>query len=88
LNSQKTANLARDDRVSLTIDHDASDIMAICSLSMAGHARVVTDMAEAGRVMKMLVRKDPEQTSLPGSMPCPHGRRRLPGKELGQRQEC
>ncbi|MCC2650775.1 MAG: pyridoxamine 5-phosphate oxidase family protein [Microvirga sp.] len=71
LNSQKAANLARDDRVSLTIDHDASDIMAICGLSMAGHARVVTDMAEAGRVMKMLVRKDPEQTSLPGSMPRP-----------------
>ena len=29
LDSQKAANLARDDRVSLTIDHDAPQIMAI-----------------------------------------------------------
>jgi nitroimidazol reductase NimA-like FMN-containing flavoprotein (pyridoxamine 5'-phosphate oxidase superfamily) len=33
--SQKAANLARDDRVSLTIDHDVSDPMAITGLSMA-----------------------------------------------------
>jgi nitroimidazol reductase NimA-like FMN-containing flavoprotein (pyridoxamine 5'-phosphate oxidase superfamily) len=71
LDSQKAANLARDDRVSLAIDHDTSDIMAISGLSMAGHARAVTDMAEAGRVMRMLVRKYPEQTSLPGPMPGP-----------------
>ena len=69
LDSQKAANLARDDRVSLTIDHDTSDIMAISGLSMAGHAQAVTNMAEAGRVMGMLVRKYPEQTSLPGPMP-------------------
>lgn len=71
LDSQKAKNLARDDRVSLTIDHDTSDIMAISGLSMAGHAQAVTDMAEAGRVMQMLVRKYPEQTSLPGPMPGP-----------------
>src|SRR5215211_7658126 len=57
LDSQKATNLARDDRVSLTIDHDTSDIMAITGLSMAGHAQAVTDLAEAGRVMKMRVRK-------------------------------
>ncbi|WP_262266157.1 pyridoxamine 5'-phosphate oxidase family protein [Microvirga yunnanensis] len=71
LNSQKAANLARDDRVSLTIDHDTSDIMAISGLSMAGRAQAVTDRAEAGKVMQMLVRKYPEQVSLPGPMPSP-----------------
>lgn len=69
--SQKAKNLAQDDRVSLTIDHDTSDIMAISGLSMAGHAQVVADMAEAGRVMQMLVRKYPEQTPAPGPMPGP-----------------
>lgn len=38
LDSQKAANLARDDRVSLTINGDASDLLAITGLSMAGHA--------------------------------------------------
>jgi nitroimidazol reductase NimA-like FMN-containing flavoprotein (pyridoxamine 5'-phosphate oxidase superfamily) len=71
LDSQKAKNLAQDDRVSLTIDHDTSDIMTISGLSMAGHAQAVPDMAEAARVMQMLVRKYPEQTSLPGPMPNP-----------------
>src|SRR5215213_434143 len=54
LDSQKAANLARDDRVSLTIDHDTADIMAISGLSMAGHARAVTDPAEASKILQML----------------------------------
>jgi hypothetical protein len=45
--------------------------MAISGLSMAGHAQAVTDLTEAGRVMQMLVRKYPEQASLPGPMPSP-----------------
>src|SRR5215212_2827098 len=49
--SQKAANLARDDRVSLTIDHDTSNIMAITGLAIAGHTQAVIDLAEAGRVM-------------------------------------
>jgi nitroimidazol reductase NimA-like FMN-containing flavoprotein (pyridoxamine 5'-phosphate oxidase superfamily) len=36
--SQKAQNLGRDDRISLTIDHDTSDPMAITGLSMAAHA--------------------------------------------------
>jgi nitroimidazol reductase NimA-like FMN-containing flavoprotein (pyridoxamine 5'-phosphate oxidase superfamily) len=36
--SQKAANLARDDRVSLTIDHDTPQVMEITGLSMAAHA--------------------------------------------------
>lgn len=71
LDSQKAANLARDDRVSLTIDHDTSDIMAITGLSMAAHAQAETDPVEAGKVMQMLMQKYPEQVSLPGPMPGP-----------------
>jgi len=48
LESQKAANLCRDDRVSLTIDHDTSEIMAITGLSMA--ARQIRKMA-ARRVL-------------------------------------
>src|SRR3954466_12734937 len=51
LDSQKATNLARDDRVSLTIDDDASDLMAITGLSMAAHAQAVVDPAEAGKVL-------------------------------------
>ena len=41
LDSQKAANLARDDRVSLTIDHDTPDLMEITGLAMAAHAQAV-----------------------------------------------
>jgi hypothetical protein len=41
IDSQKARNLAIDDRVAVTIDHDTSNIMAITGLSMAGHARPV-----------------------------------------------
>jgi nitroimidazol reductase NimA-like FMN-containing flavoprotein (pyridoxamine 5'-phosphate oxidase superfamily) len=50
LDSQKSRNLARDDRVSLTIDHDTPDLMAITGLSMAARAQAVTDRAEAEKV--------------------------------------
>src|SRR5262245_44203929 len=53
LDSQKAVNLARDDRVSLTIDHDTPDIMAITGLSMAARAEAVVDRDEAGKVLKM-----------------------------------
>jgi nitroimidazol reductase NimA-like FMN-containing flavoprotein (pyridoxamine 5'-phosphate oxidase superfamily) len=67
--SQKAGNLARDDRVSLTIDHDTPQVMDITGLSMAGHARRVSDQAEGERAMRMLMAKYPEQRSLPGPMP-------------------
>jgi nitroimidazol reductase NimA-like FMN-containing flavoprotein (pyridoxamine 5'-phosphate oxidase superfamily) len=69
--SQKAENLARDDRVSLTIDHDASQIMEITGLSMAARAKAVTEQAEAEKVLGLLSRKYPEQVSLPGPMPDP-----------------
>lgn len=71
LESQKAMNLARDDRVSLTIDHDASEIMEITGLSMAAHAEPVNDRDEAQKILNMLPLKYPEQKSLPVSMPAP-----------------
>jgi hypothetical protein len=69
--SQKAANLARDDRVSVTIDHDVSDIMAIEGLSMAAHAYPVTDLGEVARIMNLLVHRYSAQQSLPGPLPPP-----------------
>lgn len=71
LDSQKAANLARDDRVSLTIDHDTTQMMEITGLSMAAHAQAVTDPAEGEKVLRLLVQKYPEQTSIPFPMPKP-----------------
>lgn len=71
LDSQKAANIAHDSRVSLTIDHDADQIMEITGLSMAARAHAVTDRAEAERVLGMLPSKYPTQQSLPGPMPEP-----------------
>ncbi|WP_175916974.1 pyridoxamine 5'-phosphate oxidase family protein [Burkholderia sp. BCC1638] len=71
LESQKAANLARDDRVSLTIDHDTSDLMAITGLSMAAHAQPVTDRAEAEKVLRMLPLKYPDMQTPPMPMPSP-----------------
>jgi hypothetical protein len=39
-------NLARDDRVSLTIDHDKLEVMATTGLSMAARAQEVADCDE------------------------------------------
>ncbi|RWE58251.1 pyridoxamine 5'-phosphate oxidase family protein [Mesorhizobium sp.] len=72
LDSQKAANLARDDRVSLTIDHDTPDLLAITGLSMAAHAKAVADPAEAAKILRMLTLKYPEQVApLPVPMPTP-----------------
>ncbi|HWP10630.1 MAG TPA: pyridoxamine 5'-phosphate oxidase family protein [Ramlibacter sp.] len=71
LESQKARNLARDNRLSLTIDHDTPDIMAITGLSMAAHAQAVTDRAEAEKVLRMLPLKYPDAPPLPMKMPSP-----------------
>src|SRR6516165_5975117 len=67
--SQKAANLARDSRVSLTIDHDVSDPMAITGLSMAALAQPVTDTTEVAKAMKLLQTRYPEYAAFP--MPKP-----------------
>ena len=71
LDSQKAKNLAQDDRVSLTIDHDTPDLMAITGLSMAAHAKPVTDRTEAEKVLRMLPLKYPDAPPLPIKMPSP-----------------
>ena len=72
LDSQKAKNLARDNRVSLTIDHDTPDLMAITGLSMAARATPVANRAEAEKVLRMLPRKYPDATApLPLPMPTP-----------------
>lgn len=66
VDSQKAANIARDDRVSLTIDHDTPQVMDIRGLSMAGRARAVTDTKEAEKAMQRLAaRYPPQQVPLP-----------------------
>jgi nitroimidazol reductase NimA-like FMN-containing flavoprotein (pyridoxamine 5'-phosphate oxidase superfamily) len=69
LDSQKAKNLERDDRVSLTIDHDTADLMAITGLSMAARAHAVNDRIEAEKVLSMLPLKYPEAEPLPIKMP-------------------
>lgn len=67
--SQKAANLARDDRVSLAIDEDQPQVLEITGLSMAGHARRITDPAEAQKVLTLIMSRYPEQKNL--NMPAP-----------------
>jgi nitroimidazol reductase NimA-like FMN-containing flavoprotein (pyridoxamine 5'-phosphate oxidase superfamily) len=63
--SQKARNLARDNRVSLTIDHDTSDVMAIRGLSMAARAIPVADQLQAQQMMRaMLPKKYPEYADM------------------------
>src|SRR3954470_1153866 len=62
LDSQKAANLAHDDRVSLTIDHDTPDLMAITGLSMAARAQPVIDRDEAAKVLRTLQMKYPSRS--------------------------
>ena len=69
--SQKAANLARDDRLSLTIDHDTPQVMDITGLSMAARAQAVVDPTEAEKAVRMLMMKYPQQNSLPLPMPKP-----------------
>src|SRR6185369_16829482 len=60
-NSQKASNLERDDRVSLTIDHDTPQVMEITGLSMAAHAQVVMDQTESEKALRLLMLKHPQQ---------------------------
>ena len=69
--SQKATNLARDNRVSLTIDDDTPQVMEITGLSMAARAEPVMDRAEAEKALHLLMGRYPEQKSLPSSFPIP-----------------
>lgn len=69
LESQKAKNLARDDRVSLTIDHDEGEVMKITGLSMAARATRIAEPNEAQRVMNLLIARYPAQSQSPGDVP-------------------
>jgi nitroimidazol reductase NimA-like FMN-containing flavoprotein (pyridoxamine 5'-phosphate oxidase superfamily) len=69
LDSQKAKNLERDDRISITIDHDTANLMTISGLSMAARAHAVLDRAEAEKVLRMLPLKYPDAPPLPMKMP-------------------
>lgn len=73
LESQKAKNLAHDNRVSITIDHDTPDIMSITGLSMAVRAHLVGDQSEAEKVLRMLPLKYPDAPPMtaPMKMPAP-----------------
>jgi nitroimidazol reductase NimA-like FMN-containing flavoprotein (pyridoxamine 5'-phosphate oxidase superfamily) len=60
--SQKARNLGHDNRVSITIDHDTPDLMAITGLSMAARAFRVSDRSEAQKVISLLPLKYPDAT--------------------------
>ena len=57
--------------MSLAIDQDTPDLMAITGLSMAAHAQAVVDRNEANKALRMLPLKYPEQNTIPVPMPTP-----------------
>ena len=72
LDSQKAANIARDERVSITVASDPDDVMRITGLSMAARAQPVLDPAEAARIIALLPSRYPQQTvPIPFPMPTP-----------------
>ena len=58
--SQKAVNIARDDRISLTIDHDTTDPTAITGLSMAARAKTIGEAEEVAKALKLLAVRYPE----------------------------
>jgi len=71
LESQKAKNLAHDNRVSITIDHDTPDIMSITGLSMAARAYRVSDRDEAAKVIGMMPLKYPDAPPSTAQMKMP-----------------
>jgi hypothetical protein len=67
--SQKAQNVARDNRVSLTIDHDVPNPMAITGLSMAAIAEPVRDPADVSKATGLLMKRYPEYTAYPAPKP-------------------
>ena len=69
--SQKAANLARDDRVSLAIDDDVAQVMEIKGVSMAARASRVVDEAEGARALELLFARYPAQNGVSLALPAP-----------------
>ncbi len=62
--SQKHANLTRDNRVSLAIGGDTPDPVTITGLSMAARAEEVTDAAERRRAFSLMLQRYPEYAAM------------------------
>jgi nitroimidazol reductase NimA-like FMN-containing flavoprotein (pyridoxamine 5'-phosphate oxidase superfamily) len=69
--SQKAANLARDDRVSAAIDDDPVQMMQIKGLSMAAHARRLVDDTEGAKALVLLFSRYPAQEGVTFPLPAP-----------------
>ncbi len=69
--SQKAANLARDDRVSATVDDETAQVMEITGVSLAGRARRVLDEAEGRRILGLLFARYQDQKGLSFPLPAP-----------------
>ena len=67
--NQKAANVARDSRISLTIDHDVSNPRAIVGLSMAAQARPVINPTEVAKTLNLLQTRYPEYAAFPMRKP-------------------
>ncbi|MGE3249050.1 MAG: pyridoxamine 5'-phosphate oxidase family protein [Hyphomonadaceae bacterium] len=63
--SQKAANLSSCNKVSLTIDDDADQIMELKGVSMAATAEFVLDPALVSKLYTMLIAKYPGAENLP-----------------------
>ncbi len=63
--SQKAENIAADDKVSLAIDEDSDDLLAIKGLSLGGRAAQVTDPEEAAFTMTALMKRYPSMDDVP-----------------------
>ena len=57
--SQKFANIAKDDRVSLVVGRDFHDPSTIKALSIAAHASEVTDAVQRKQAVRMLLERHP-----------------------------
>jgi nitroimidazol reductase NimA-like FMN-containing flavoprotein (pyridoxamine 5'-phosphate oxidase superfamily) len=69
--SQKAANLALDNRVSLAIDDDPAQVMQIKGLSMAARAQCVLDEHEATKAIALIMRRYPAQDGVDFPVPAP-----------------
>jgi nitroimidazol reductase NimA-like FMN-containing flavoprotein (pyridoxamine 5'-phosphate oxidase superfamily) len=69
--SQKAANLAKDDRVSIAIDDDSAQVMQIKGLSMAARAHRVTDGNEGAKALGLLFARYPAQEGVTFAPPSP-----------------
>ena len=62
--SQKFENIARDDRVSVSVGHEPRELRDIKAVYAGCHAREVTDLNERSRAWTLLAERHPSLTDL------------------------